>query len=189
MIDGLDDLVKWLQQAGYLSAADAQQVLDQWAGHKEGAQLLNEALGARRLIRKVVQKLVAGETLTPDLVDQLNDRLKRPRGYVQLEHVNGGYRLCPKLALDDPASLIMPLVESVCRLLTERDLARVKRCRNPDCMRYFFDTSKNRARRWCRMEICGNRMKAAAHYQRQRLKKERLTGNNRRMLINKRKSP
>jgi predicted RNA-binding Zn ribbon-like protein len=33
---------------------------------------------------------------------------------------------------------------------------------------FFYDTTKNHARRWCSMAFCGNRHKVAAHYRRLR---------------------
>ena len=45
---------------------------------------------------------------------------------------------------------------------------RLRRCANPACILHFFDTSRNGGRRWCSMEGCGNRTKAARHYQRVR---------------------
>ena len=44
--------------------------------------------------------------------------------------------------------------------------ARVRICEAPDCEWLFYDTSKNRSRRWCDMRQCGNRMKARRHYRR-----------------------
>ena len=48
------------------------------------------------------------------------------------------------------------------------DLSLVKACQNPQCVLFFYDTTKNHARRWCSMAACGNRAKVAAHYQRAR---------------------
>ncbi|MBD2100425.1 CGNR zinc finger domain-containing protein [Leptolyngbya sp. FACHB-261] len=42
---------------------------------------------------------------------------------------------------------------------------RIRTCDHPDCILYFFDTSKNGTRRWCDMKTCGNRSKAKRHYQ------------------------
>jgi predicted RNA-binding Zn ribbon-like protein len=36
---------------------------------------------------------------------------------------------------------------------------RLKVCPADDCRWAFFDHSKNRSRRWCSMEVCGNRNK------------------------------
>jgi predicted RNA-binding Zn ribbon-like protein len=39
---------------------------------------------------------------------------------------------------------------------------------NSGCGAFFYDTSKNRLRRWCSGTECGNRMRVAAFYERQR---------------------
>jgi predicted RNA-binding Zn ribbon-like protein len=47
-------------------------------------------------------------------------------------------------------------------LLVRYDPARLKICGNPDCLRLYFDASKNRTGRWCD-ETCGNRMRVRRH--------------------------
>ncbi|MCL4825828.1 MAG: CGNR zinc finger domain-containing protein [Caldilinea sp.] len=37
------------------------------------------------------------------------------------------------------------------------------------CGWLFFDASRNRSRRWCSMEDCGNRAKARLHYKRHKV--------------------
>ena len=49
---------------------------------------------------------------------------------------------------------------------TRLDRSRVRRCGRQGCVLLFLDTSKNNTRRWCDMAVCGNRVKAAAHYHR-----------------------
>ncbi len=49
------------------------------------------------------------------------------------------------------------------RLLGEAP-GRIKQCAHPHCILWFYDTSKNGARRWHSMSTCGNRTKAARHY-------------------------
>ena len=51
---------------------------------------------------------------------------------------------------------------------TRLDRSRVRRCGRRGCVLLFLDTSKNNTRRWCDMAVCGNRVKAAAHYHRHR---------------------
>ncbi len=53
------------------------------------------------------------------------------------------------------------------RLLAQ-DPSRIRRCAHPDCVLHFYDTSAKADRRWCSMAGCGNRAKAARHYQRTR---------------------
>jgi predicted RNA-binding Zn ribbon-like protein len=45
---------------------------------------------------------------------------------------------------------------------------RIRRCAHPACVLFFYDTSRNGTRRWCSMEGCGSRAKAARHYRRNR---------------------
>ncbi|GGK41763.1 CGNR zinc finger domain-containing protein [Nocardia camponoti] len=41
---------------------------------------------------------------------------------------------------------------------------RIRQCAHPNCVLFFYDTSKNGTRRWHSMATCGNRAKAARHY-------------------------
>ncbi|MGY0231022.1 CGNR zinc finger domain-containing protein [Longispora urticae] len=44
---------------------------------------------------------------------------------------------------------------------------RVKICPADDCQWAYYDASKNSSRRWCSMELCGNRNKTKKYRQRQ----------------------
>nr|WP_090396707.1 CGNR zinc finger domain-containing protein [Natribacillus halophilus] len=49
-------------------------------------------------------------------------------------------------------------------------IGRIRECEHPECILYFVDTSKSGKRRWCSMELCGNRQKAADFYARKKNK-------------------
>lgn len=66
----------------------------------------------------------------------------------------------------DGPSLRAAFAGSAVELLTDPRLDRVGQC--PSCGWLFVDTTKNRSRRWCSMEMCGGRDKALRHYRRQR---------------------
>jgi predicted RNA-binding Zn ribbon-like protein len=70
--------------------------------------------------------------------------------------------------LADPEQLMVPIAQSASDLLCHGCLALVKRCADPACGAFFYDTSKNHTRRWCSTTGCGNRMRVAAHYRRSR---------------------
>ena len=67
-----------------------------------------------------------------------------------------------------PEALLLPIGETLARLVVTEDFSYVKACEGPACTLLFADHTRGRARRWCSMAICGNRAKQAAH--RQRLK-------------------
>jgi predicted RNA-binding Zn ribbon-like protein len=61
------------------------------------------------------------------------------------------------------------IAASAVDLLTSPDLRRVRQCADDrGCGQFFFDASKNRTRRWCSMELCGNRAKRRRNYRRHR---------------------
>ena len=64
--------------------------------------------------------------------------------------------------------MLCPVVRDAADLLTSRELERVGRCADERCGWLFVDTSRNRSRRWCSMESCGNRAKARRHYRKSR---------------------
>ena len=49
---------------------------------------------------------------------------------------------------------------------TRLERSRVRRCDGAQCVLLYYDTARNRSRRWCDMAVCGNRAKASAHYHR-----------------------
>jgi predicted RNA-binding Zn ribbon-like protein len=69
---------------------------------------------------------------------------------------------------DDLNRIVWPVAKSAADLLAEGDLGRVRKCGSHDCTWLFYDTSKNRSRRWCDMKGCGNRAKARRHYEKRK---------------------
>ena len=62
-------------------------------------------------------------------------------------------RMAPIEAILGPISL------SAMTTLLQADLSRIKQCQGEKCGWLFFDTTKNKSRRWCEMDVCGNRAK------------------------------
>ena len=70
----------------------------------------------------------------------------------------------PENDLDGPLYII---IMSARDLLLSEKLGRVKECNS--CGWLFLDQSKNKSRRWCRMETCGSQVKARNYYHRKKL--------------------
>lgn len=57
------------------------------------------------------------------------------------------------------------IAASVLSILADpRELGRVKLCPGHDCGWLFLDETRNARRKWCLMEVCGNRAKSSRHY-------------------------
>lgn len=60
------------------------------------------------------------------------------------------------------------VIRAALDLLREFPVGRVKTCPAHDCGWKFVDQSKNRSRRWCDMEVCGNLAKTRRYRSRNR---------------------
>ncbi len=60
------------------------------------------------------------------------------------------------------------LLQVVADAQTDGTWSRLKVCPAADCQWAYYDVSRNRSRRWCSMETCGNRAKVEAYRVRER---------------------
>lgn len=63
-------------------------------------------------------------------------------------------------------SFVLRALHAAVELALSAELARVKVC--PGCGWLFIDRTRNAAKRWCIMALCGNRSKTRRHYRRKR---------------------
>jgi predicted RNA-binding Zn ribbon-like protein len=141
--------------------------MQKWGADDEGEKVFQQAQHLRQIVRTVAEKLSEAKPLSHATLDELSHYLGGNRCQRIVKGADG-YVLQVSIALNEPKSLLWPIAESAADMLCHGDVALVKRCNNPACILYFYDTTKNHARRWCSMATCGNRMKAAAHYGRTR---------------------
>lgn len=60
----------------------------------------------------------------------------------------------------DAALPVWALAHAARELLASPEMERARTCEAETCRWLFLDTSKSHTRRWCKMKVCGNRMKA-----------------------------
>jgi predicted RNA-binding Zn ribbon-like protein len=175
-LDSGDGLSRWLAQAK-LVPADALDELKARAMPGELDKVADQARALREWFRGFVRKHM-GRPLTPKALhelDPLNRLLERDEAFSQISwhhHCDGGrLELRMMRRWRSPESLLLPIGETLAKLVCDEDFATVKACAGHSCTLVFADRTRRRARRWCSMAICGNRAKQAAH--RGRLKKPR----------------
>jgi predicted RNA-binding Zn ribbon-like protein len=165
------DLIDWLISAKLLSANDGKKIA---AGlnQAEGERLQNETKAFRMVLRTIMEQIVARKPVLLSGINAINRLLSQRPGYPQLLHRNDRFTCHFYSSTRGPAQLLALLAEAASDVLCATDLSLMKKCRNEACILYFYDTTKNHARQWCSMRICGNRMKVAAHYRRRRSDKQ-----------------
>lgn len=162
-------LVAWCEQARFVSSHVARDALARWGTSHDGEQTLALAHRLRRDLRRLLEQRATGKASGTSL-RSLNACLRLGGTYTQVVSTASGSRFerREQVALSEPMQLLWPIAKAAAELLCDLDLELVRRCDNPQCVLYFRDVSKNHARRWCSMALCGNRMKVAAHEERKR---------------------
>jgi len=159
-----ENVVAWAGHAKILGPADAA-----WMSTAVGAdpglaaQLLQRALALRETLYVIGGELAQGRPAPPPRVAELAREHARCIAQAALAPHEGRYvwQWTPKQAAIE--ALLGPIALSALTMLAQADLSRVKRCRGEKCGWLFFDATKNKSRRWCEMEVCGNRAKQKRH--------------------------
>lgn len=167
LLTNFSDLVKWLKSAGFLDSAEAKKVLKRWDNKPQGAHTFERARAVRAILREMVE-WIKGRSVQQSTIDEINKLLSKRIGYYKLIHLRGEFKAQFHAESNNTIHLIAPIAESASDLLCNGNLSLIKKCENPYCVLYFYDTSKSHTRRWCSMRICGNRSKVTAHYRRHR---------------------
>ncbi|MFX1474772.1 MAG: CGNR zinc finger domain-containing protein [Promethearchaeota archaeon] len=166
-IQSYPDLLVWSQQADILTGHEAQQLLEEAKLHPQKAELtFMRAIALRETLFRVFSAIVDHDT--PDARDlaAFNKELREAMTLLQIRPTKTGYTMGyqgEEKALD---RILWVITRSAANLLTSDKLSRIKKCAAPDCAWMFLDMSRNRSRRWCAMNDCGNREKARRYYKR-----------------------
>jgi predicted RNA-binding Zn ribbon-like protein len=166
------DLVAWLQSAHLLPQEESLKKLGrQWAGEAKAQEILEEARAFRGTLREMVERIAAGRSVPERAVEVINELWRFRLGHPQLTRRKDEFSRDFFMKSEDAQQLLGLLAEAAGDLLCRCDFSLIKKCQNPACVLFFYDTTKNHARHWCSMSLCGNRSKVAAHYHRHRTKK------------------
>ncbi|MFM7426233.1 MAG: CGNR zinc finger domain-containing protein [Elainella sp.] len=159
-------LIEWAQQMQILTPQQADSLRSQAQQQPKSAQFLfSEAVDLREGLYRIFSAVAAGQPPASDDWANLNRWLTVAYSHSQL--VRDGARYV-RIQTEDNCleSILWQIVRSAEELLLDPILERVRECAGTDCGWIFLDTSRNRRRRWCDMEECGNRAKAKRHYER-----------------------
>jgi predicted RNA-binding Zn ribbon-like protein len=138
------------------------------AGLLEAARPTLAELAQARSLREAIHRIGAGVLANgpPD-----------PRALAVLNRAAEGLKLgAPRLTqnLGVRWTSSAPVATALGRVAADaierfaNDAQRLTRCALPGCGALLLSRSRSDQRRWCSMELCGNRAKAAAHRARQR---------------------
>jgi predicted RNA-binding Zn ribbon-like protein len=171
LLTSFGDLVRWLQAATLLAPAEAGSAEKRWGDASRGKEAYHEGILLRKALRTMAERLTAGKSADRTTLEQINRVLASRPTYQQVEIKGSKFVSRQHTVSESARHLLVPIAESAAWLLEHGDPSLLRRCENPDCILFFYDTTKNKRRRWCSMDACGSRAKAAAYYRRSQIKR------------------
>ena len=159
-------LERWFIASGTVTSARAKKTVRSWQHSTEAAAFLEQLIVFREKLREAVLRIESGSTPTDAFLTEVNSLLLRYPLPVLLHKRDGRIIRETTFELRKPTDLWVPIVDATVDLLVETESSRIRKC--DSCVVHFFDTSKKGSRRWCSMNICGNKLKVAAYQRRKR---------------------
>jgi predicted RNA-binding Zn ribbon-like protein len=150
-----DDVVLWLDESRLCEKTDHGRL-------SPPKRLIDEARAYRGLLRQGIAQFAGQRRLPAGLLSKTNEYLRRCVAPRQLQEASQGYRSLTSWRLQSAEDYLVPIAESFASLVTEADPGRIRKCKNPECVLYFHDTSKGGHRAWCSLDLCGNKLRMAA---------------------------
>ena len=159
-------LLRWFQTAGLLSARDAAGLGRQWGQSAEARRTVEAMRAFREKLTIEVLEWEQGHPVRPSAIDEVNRLMTKYPMSTRLK--TNGKELSAELYFkpQSPEGLFAPLAHAAAMLFANADRERARKC--DQCVLHFVDTSKKGTRRWCSMQLCGNRLKVAAYAARRR---------------------
>jgi predicted RNA-binding Zn ribbon-like protein len=157
--------LQWLEDNNLLRKSD-------FLSLKNGENLnsLTEDLKSlRELSKMILNDLEKQGELSLNLVEQLKRLTKQIKVSLSIESEHNKLTLVYE-GLTTKEHVQYFIIQSIIQTLNSTPTDRVRKCEHEECRLYFVDTSKSGKRRWCSMELCGNRQKAAEFYARKKKK-------------------
>jgi predicted RNA-binding Zn ribbon-like protein len=161
-------LLRWFQASGLLTPRQRASLQKQWAGSARARRTVEALRELRERLRNETISWENGEALHRTMAEGLNQLMADYPMLFRLKESRRAASTEVWFARRQPEDLYAPLAHSAAMLFAHADRNRVRQC--GQCVLHFQDTSKKGTRRWCSMQLCGNRLKVAAYAARQRLR-------------------
>lgn len=159
-------LLRWFQAAGLLSSGEARGLRQKWGESVQARQAVEAMRELRERLRKEVLAWEHGATVHHTAITDLNRLMAEYPMRTRLKSSGGMSSTELWFEAHRPEDLLAPIAYSAAMLFANVDRNRVRKC--GQCVLHFYDTSKKGTRRWCSMQMCGNRLKVAAYAARRR---------------------
>jgi predicted RNA-binding Zn ribbon-like protein len=161
-------VLRWFQAVDLLTSGEADSLWRQWGESARARRAVEAMRELRERLRKEVLAWERGGAVHRTTIDELNRLMAEHPMRTRLKASGSASSTELWFEAHQPEDLLAPLAHSAATLFAHADRNRVRKC--DQCVLQFLDTSKKGTRRWCSMQLCGNRLKVAAYAARQRIR-------------------
>ena len=165
LLPDIGALLRWFHAAGLLSSRDVANLQHKWGKSARAQRTVEAVRELREKLRKEVLAWERGGAVHQTAIEQLNRLMAEHPMRTRLKARGSASSMELWFEPRQPEDLLAPLAHSAATLFANVDRSRVRKC--DQCVLHFHDTSKKGTRRWCSMQLCGNRLKVAAYAARQ----------------------
>ncbi len=166
-LDSFENLSIWCQLVGILDEFEAKHLVHTLTNtRKTGSGTLSELYSLREAIFNIFTAVADKKKPSEKDISHLNAFFKEKIEKQKILYNGSEFHMAWRKNLPPYEKIVHHIYDSVIYVMTQIDLTRVKKCSS--CEWLFHDISRNRSRRWCVMEDCGNRNKVNSFNKRQR---------------------
>lgn len=159
-------LERWLIASGMATSSQTKSLLRSWRNSPEAVVFLKNLIAFRERLRSAVARIESGSLPADSFLKEVNSLLLQYPRHISVHRRDGKILRGTLFETRKPSDFWAPIIDATADLLSEVESSRLRKCES--CVVHFFDTSKKGSRRWCSMNICGNKLKVAAYQRRKR---------------------
>jgi predicted RNA-binding Zn ribbon-like protein len=159
-------VLQWFEAADLLNSEPAASLEHQWGGTTVAQKATKALKDLRERPREDVLAWEGGRAIRRSTINELNGLMGVHPMLMRLTTSATAYSKKLWFEVREPADLLAHWHTARRHYFATGGRKRVRKCDN--CVLHFHDTSKKGTRRWCSMQLCGNRLKVAAYAARQR---------------------
>jgi predicted RNA-binding Zn ribbon-like protein len=155
------------RQSEVITAAQMRKLLD-GLGEVDSQRVLQEVIELREALYFLILSAAPGRSPDDSHLRAVNRFLSGVRAVDEVVWHKRRFVRSSRDVTERPDGPLRQVVDAAVVLITSSGIYNVRECSEKTCRWFFLDRSRNHSRRWCDMQLCGNRFKAKRFYARTR---------------------
>src|SRR3984885_4230049 len=167
LLPSYERFLVFTRQSKVITAVQMHRLLD-GLSEFDSQRVLKEVIELREALYFLILSAVHGRSPGESHLRALNKFLSEVRSVDEVAWHQRRFVRSSRDVTERPDGPLRQVIEAAVVLITSSDIYNVRECSEKTCRWFFLDRSRNHSRRWCDMQLCGNRSKAKRFYARTR---------------------